>query len=230
MAARSKEELIGELRDCVIDMEDERVADVAREYVDAGYDVRDGIFDGLVAGMNRVAELYEEEEYFIPELLICSDAMYNGLDVMKPMLEGSDAPQKGTVVIGVVQGDTHDIGKNLVKIMLESSGYRVVDLGRDIAPERFVEAVRDNDADVVAMSTLMSTSMANMGKVVEALEAAGLRERVKVIVGGGPISQAFSDKIGADGYSRTATDAVKRPDRLLGYADADAESLEASRA
>ena len=146
------------------------------------------------------------------------------------MLEGSDAPQKGTVVIGVVQGDTHDIGKNLVKIMLESSGYRVVDLGRDIAPERFVEAVRDNDADVVAMSTLMSTSMANMGKVVEALEAAGLRERVKVIVGGGPISQAFSDKIGADGYSRTATDAVKLLDRLLGYADAGAESLEASRA
>ena len=230
MAARSKEELIGELRDCVVDMEDERVADVAREYVDAGYDVRDGIFDGLVAGMNRVAELYEEEEYFIPELLICSDAMYNGLDVMKPMLEGSDAPQKGTVVIGVVQGDTHDIGKNLVKIMLESSGYRVVDLGRDIAPERFVEAVRDNDADVVAMSTLMSTSMANMCKVVEALEAAGLRERVKVIVGGGPISQAFSDKIGADGYSRTATDAVKLLDRLLGYADAGAESLEASRA
>lgn len=230
MAARSKEELIGELGDCVVDMEDERVADVAREYVDAGYDVRDGIFDGLVAGMNRVAELYEEEEYFIPELLICSDAMYNGLDVMKPMLEGSDAPQKGTVVIGVVQGDTHDIGKNLVKIMLESSGYRVVDLGRDIAPERFVEAVRGNDADVVAMSTLMSTSMANMGKVVEALEAAGLRGRVKVIVGGGPISQAFSDKIGADGYSRTATDAVKLLDRLLGYADAGAESLEASRA
>ncbi|MEE8704945.1 MAG: corrinoid protein [Olsenella sp.] len=232
MAARSKEELVGELRDCVVDMEDERVADVAREYVDAGYDVRDGIFDGLVAGMNRVAELYEEEEYFIPELLICSDAMYNGLDVMRPMLEGGDVPQKGTVVIGVVQGDTHDIGKNLVKIMLESSGYRTVDLGRDIAPERFVEAVREEDADVVAMSTLMSTSMANMGKVVEALEAAGLRDRVKVIVGGGPISQGFADKIGADGYSRTATDAVKLLDRLLGYdeEETDEDELVGSRA
>ena len=228
MSAKSKEELIQELKDCVVDMEDEKVVDVAQQFVDAGYDVREGIFDGLVAGMNRVADLYEEEEYFIPELLICSDAMYNGLDVMRPMLESGQLNQKGTVVIGVVQGDTHDIGKNLVKIMLESSGYQMVDLGRDIPPEEFVKAVRDNDADAVAMSTLMSTSMANMGNVIEALKEAGLRDKVKVIIGGGPISQGFCDKIGADGYSRTATEAVKLLDRLLDYENAAdaAEPLE----
>lgn len=217
MSTKSEEELIQELRDCVVDMEDEKVVDVAKEYVEAGYDVRAGIFDGLVAGMNKVAELYEEEEYFIPELLICSDAMYNGLDIMKPKLANGQMRQKGKVVIGVVQGDTHDIGKNLVKIMLESSGYQMIDLGRDIPPEEFVKAVRDNGADAVAMSTLMSTSMTNMGKVVDVLKEAGLRDKVKVIIGGGPISQGFCDKIGADGYSCTATEAVKLLDRLMGY-------------
>lgn len=227
MATKTKEELIEELKNCVIDMEDDRVVEVAQEFVDAGFDVREGIFDGLVAGMNKVADLYEEEEYFIPELLICSDAMYNGLDVMRPMLANDQMQQKGKVVIGVVQGDTHDIGKNLVKIMLESSGYEMIDLGRDIPPEEFVTAVRDNKADAVAMSTLMSTSMTNMGKVIDALQEAGLRDSVKIIIGGGPISQGFANKIGADGYSRTATEAVKTLDRLMGYESAEVEASEA---
>ena len=212
----SKEGMLAELSRCVVEMEDETVADVARQYADLGYDPLDGILSGLVDGMNKAAQLYDEEEYFIPEMLICSSAMYNGLEVLRPLLPQKDAQDKRRAVIGVVEGDTHDIGKNLVKIMLESAGYEMTDLGRDVPVARFVEAVQEQDAQLVAMSTLMSTSMENMKKVIDALEAAGLRDKVKVIVGGAPISPAFAQRIGADGYSATATEAVRLADRLLG--------------
>ena len=205
----SKDELLQELSRCVLEMEDETIATVAEEYAAAGYDPLDGILLGLVDGMNKAAELYEQEEYFIPELLICSDAMYQGLDILRPLLPQEDTVGKCKIVIGVVQGDTHDIGKNLVKIMLESAGYEMIDLGRDVPEERFIETVKESGAQVVALSTLMSTSMNNMKKVIEHLVAEGLRDRVKVIIGGAPISPAFAKKIGADGYSANAMEAVK---------------------
>ena len=167
---RTKEELLKALSDCVVDMEDEEVNDVAKEYVEAGYPAIDGILEGLVDGMNKAAQLYEEEEYYIPELLICSDAMYNGLEILKPYLEQNDSDEKRKVVIGVVEGDTHDIGKNLVRIMLEAAGYEMYDLGRDVKLESFVEKAKEVGADVVAMSTLMSTTMPGMGKVVDMLK------------------------------------------------------------
>ena len=210
-----KNELLAELARCVLEMEDDAVSAVAQQYVAEGHDPLDGILLGLVAGMNRASELYEQEEYFIPELLICSSAMYNGLDVLRPLIPQSGFGGKGKIVIGVVQGDTHDIGKNLVKIMLESAGYQVTDLGRDIPAERFVAQARETGADVVALSTLMSTSMEHMKQVVDQLKEAGLGGQVKVMIGGGPISQAFADKIGADGYAPNATEAVKLVDRLL---------------
>ena len=211
----SKDELLQELSRCVLEMEDETIATVAEEYAAAGYDPLDGILLGLVDGMNKAAELYEQEEYFIPELLICSDAMYQGLDILRPLLPQEDKVGKCKIVIGVVQGDTHDIGKNLVKIMLESAGYEMIDLGRDVPEERFIETVKESGAQVVALSTLMSTSMNNMKKVIEHLVAEGLRDRVKVIIGGAPISPAFAKKIGADGYSANAMEAVKLVQRLL---------------
>ena len=212
----SKEGLLAELSRQVVEMEDETVADTARQYADGGYDPMDGILSGLVDGMNKAARLYDEEEYFIPEMLICSSAMYNGLEVLRPLLPQKEGSDKRRAVIGVVEGDTHDIGKNLVKIMLESAGYEMTDLGRDVPVDRFVEAAREQGAQLVAMSTLMSTSMDNMEKVIDALKAAGLRDQVKVIVGGAPISPAFAQRIGADGYSATATEAVRLADRLLG--------------
>lgn len=215
MNMASKEELLQELSRCVLEMEDDAVADVARAYAQAGYEPLDGILHGLVDGMNKASELYEQEEYFIPELLICSAAMYNGLDVLRPLLPKDVAGGKCKVVIGVVQGDTHDIGKNLVKIMLESAGYEIIDLGRDVPVERFVSTVRDEGARVVALSTLMSTSMNNMKKIIDQLQEAGLRQQVRVVVGGAPISPAFAEKIGADGYSANATEAVKLVNRLL---------------
>ena len=171
--------------------------------------------NGLVNGMNRASELYEEEEYYIPELLICSDAMYNGLDVLKPHIDKEDMGSKGKIVIGVVQGDTHDIGKNLVKIMLESAGYEVFDLGRDVPLQAFVDKVREENADVLALSTLMSTSMTNMGEIVRLIEVNGIRDKVKIVIGGAPVSWAFARKIGADGYSLNAVEAVSLIDNLL---------------
>jgi corrinoid protein of di/trimethylamine methyltransferase len=186
---------------CVRDMEDEEVTEVTQEYADAGYDPQEGIMNGLVVGMNEAGKLYEEEEYYIPELLICSDAMYNGLDVLRPLLP-QDAGGNGTkVVIAVIQGDTHDIGKNLVKIMLEAAGYQVVDLGRDVPIARLVDAVREEKPQILALSTLMSTSMAHMGTLIEELKKAGLRDSVQVIVGGAPLSRGFAEKIGADGFA-----------------------------
>ena len=214
---RAKEELLQALSACVVDMEDELVNEVAEEYIAAGHPALDGILDGLVDGMQKAADLYEQEEYFIPELLICSDAMYNGLNVLRPHLDQQAAGDvKHKVVIGVVEGDTHDIGKNLVRIMLEAAGYEMHDLGRDVPLHSFIDKAKEVDADVIAMSTLMSTTMPGMGKVVEMLAEAGIREDVKVIIGGAPISLAFAKKIGADGYSSNAVEAVKLVDGLLG--------------
>ena len=169
----------------------------------------------MVDGMNKAAQHYEEEEYYIPELLICSDAMYNGLEILKPYLEQNDTDEKCKVVIGVVEGDTHDIGKNLVRIMLEAAGYEMYDLGRDVKLDSFVEKAKEVGADVVAMSTLMSTTMPGMGKVVDMLKEAGIRDNVKVIIGGAPLSWAYAKKIGADGYSDNAVEAVRLVEDLL---------------
>ncbi len=211
----TKEEFLAELSRCVVEMEDDSIAAVAEAYAAHGYDPLEGITAGLVDGMNRAALLYEQEEYFVPELLICSSAMYNALEVLRPLLPQEEKNSKSRIVIGVVKGDTHDIGKNLVKIMLESAGYEMIDLGRDVACEAFVAAAREQQAAVVALSTLMSTSMINMERVIAALQEAGIRDQVKVIVGGAPVSPSFAEKIGADGYSANAVEAVKLVDRLL---------------
>lgn len=211
----TKEELLQKLASCVVDMDDDGIAEVAKTYADSGYDPLDGILNGLVVGMNQAAVLYEEEEYYIPELLICSTAMYNGLDVLRPLLSQSELEEKIKVVIGVVEGDTHDIGKNLVKIMLEAAGYEMIDLGRDVPVADFVSTAKAEGAKVIALSTLMSTSLPNMGLVVDLLKKEGIRSEVKVIVGGGPVSPEFAKRIGADGYSVSATDAVKLVNQLI---------------
>lgn len=214
---KTKEEFLKMLSDNVADMEDDLVGEVAQEYIEGGYPALDGILNGLVDGMQRAADLYEEEEYFIPELLICSDAMYNGLAVLRPHLEKIDAVEKPKVVIGVVEGDTHDIGKNLVRVMLEAAGYEIYDLGRDVPLQAFVDKARQVKASGIAMSTLMSTTMPGMGKVIEMLKEEGIRDSVKVIIGGAPISSSFAQKIGADGYAANAVEAVKLMDSLMDF-------------
>lgn len=197
-------------------MEEEETVILANEVVIEKYDAYEAIEKGLADGMERAGKLFEEEEYFIPELLMCSDAMYAGLDVLKPHLKAEGQGEKHKVVIGVVEGDTHDIGKNLVKIMLETSGFEVVDLGRDVPPRAFVEKAKEINAEIIALSTLMTTTMDGMAQVINFLKEDNVRDRFKVMIGGGPISQSFADKIGADGYSANAAEAVRLAKRLVG--------------
>lgn len=212
-----KEEIIKLLSDNVLEMEEDDVVELSEEYVKLGYPVEEAITNGLIDGMNRAGVLYDEEEYFITDILLCSDAMYAGIDVMKPYMEDkAEESKKVKAVIGVVEGDTHDIGKNLVKIMMETAGFEMIDLGRDVTKEQFIETIKKENADLLCMSTLMTTTMSSMEEVIEELEKEGLRESLKVMIGGGPISKRFADKIGADGYSANAIEAVKLANRLMG--------------
>ncbi|MBJ6749498.1 corrinoid protein [Geomonas anaerohicana] len=217
-----EQELFQRLSDAVVDMDEDEAVAAANEVVERGIDAYRAIELGLSAGMERAGQLFDEEEYFIPELLMCSDAMYAGMDVLKPHLRSDGVSEKHKVVIGVVEGDTHDIGKNLVKIMLETSGFDVTDLGRDIPPARFVETAKEIGANIIALSTLMTTTMEGMGAVVRQLSEEGIRDRFKVIVGGGPISQGFADRIGADGYAVNAADAIRLARSLVAPAEAAA--------
>lgn len=217
--ARSKEELLEQLSECVVEMEDEDVVDVAQEYLDAGYPAFDGIMDGLVDGMNKASDLYDEEEYFVTDVLLCSDAMYAGLDVLRPHLPEEDGSEiKHKVVIGVVEGDTHDIGKNLVKIMMDTAGFEMYDLGRDVPLDNFVDKAVEVGASIICMSTLMTTTMGGMRTVIEKLNERGIRNQFKVMIGGSPISQKYCDEIGADAYTVNAVEAVKAAKELVGIA------------
>ena len=215
---QGKEELLKRLSDCVCDMEDDEVVDVVKEYIAAGHDPQEGMLEGLVDGMKRASALYEEGEYFVPELIVCSDAMYAGIEEFQKYLPESEKTSIGKVVIGVVEGDTHDIGKNLVRIMMETGGFDVYDLGRDVALDTFVEYVRNNDVDILCMSSLMTTTMPGMEAVINRLKEEGLRDKVKIMVGGAPVSPAFAEKIGADGYTRNAIEAVAFARQLVGAA------------
>jgi corrinoid protein of di/trimethylamine methyltransferase len=208
-------ELFQRLSDAVFEMEEDEVVSLSHQVVEQDYDAYEAIDKGLAAGMEHAGQLFEEQEYFVPELIICADAMYAGLEILKPHIALSDAGSSKTIVIGVIEGDTHDIGKNLVKIMSETSGFNVIDLGRDVPAEVFIEKAIELKADVIAVSTLMTTTMGGMADVINGLIERGIREQYKVIVGGGPISQAFADKIGADGYAVNATEAVRLVRRLL---------------
>ena len=171
--------------------------------------------DGMIAAMGEVGRLFEEGEYFVPEMLIAARAMQKGLEVLKPFLTEDDVQSPGKVVIGTVKGDLHDIGKNLVAMMLEGAAFEVVDLGTDVSPERFIEAVRENGAQIVAMSALLTTTMPNMKRTIDAMIEAGIRNQVKVMIGGAPITQTYADQIGADGFAEDASRAVAKAKSLL---------------
>ena len=213
------EELHKGLSDAVVDMDEDLARELAQAVVDEGFDAYDAIEKGLSAGMEEVGRLYEEEEYFIPELLLCSDAMYAGIEILKPHIKKREDTVRHTVVIGVVEGDTHDIGKNLVKIMLESAGFDVIDLGRDIPAAEFVRAAEEHQAEIIALATLMTTAMPAMREVLEVLEKEAKRGKFKV-VGGGPISPAFADKIGADVYAVNAAEAARLARELVSQGEA----------
>jgi 5-methyltetrahydrofolate--homocysteine methyltransferase len=164
--------------------------------------------EAMMAGLEETGKRFEAGDYFVPELLMAADTFKAGMEVLAPRMAGTTRQYAGVVVLGTVQGDVHDIGKNLVGFLLESSGFRLIDLGVDVSPESFVQAVKEHSADVLAMSALLTTTMLGMRDILEAIEEAGLRDQVKVIVGGAPVSQRFAEDIGADAYAATAPQGV----------------------
>jgi dimethylamine corrinoid protein len=208
-------DLLQALADAVIEMDEDRTRELAEEALAAGMDAYDTIMHGLAPGMVVVSEKYDSEEYFVPEVLLCADAMYAALDVLRPHLKPETMPYRGTVVIGVVAGDIHDIGKNIVRMMLEGAGLEVHDLGRDVPVKHFADEAERLGADIIAMSTLMSTTMESMRQVVQELERRGTRDCFKILIGGGPLSAAFAREIGADFYGKDAAEAVRLAQAML---------------
>jgi len=172
--------------------------------------------DGLIAAMAEVGRLFEANEYFVPEMLVSARAMQAGLSLLKPHLAEAGAQPAGKFIIGTVKGDLHDIGKNLVAMMMEGAGFEVIDLGTDVSPEAFVRAVQEHKAQLMGMSALLTTTMPSMSTTIKALEEAGVRDKVKVMVGGAPVTDAFAKQIGADGFAPDASSAVRKAKALLG--------------
>jgi 5-methyltetrahydrofolate--homocysteine methyltransferase len=195
--------------------EDDRVHELVRQALEARVPPLDVLNNGLVAGMNVVGEQFRLREIFLPDVLLAARAMYAGLDLLKPLLARDGVPSAGRIVIGSVHGDLHDIGKNLVGIMLKGAGFEVVDLGNDVPAERFVEAAVAHGAAAIGMSALLTTTMPVMKDVVEMLRARGLSGTIKVVVGGAPVSEAFAREIGADAYAYDAANAVERVRALV---------------
>jgi methanogenic corrinoid protein MtbC1 len=205
--------LIKDLYDAVVNMDDEAAVEFSHTILREGIDAYQAVTNGLAAAMQKVGELYANQEYFVPELLLCSDALYAGLDILKPHIKAEETEVKGQIVIGVVEGDVHDIGKNLVKVMFDAAGWTVHDLGNDVNLERFAEEQQRTNADIVALSALMTTSMLAMPRIIEMVKAKD--SNVAVLVGGAPLTREIAMSYGADGYADTAANAVEEAVSLI---------------
>lgn len=191
------------------------VVQYVQQAIDEGIPAQQILAEGLIPGMDRVGVKFRNNEIFVPEVLVAARAMNAGAELLKPLLAEEGSAATGKLVLGTVKGDLHDIGKNLVKMMMEGKGIEVIDLGVDVAPEAFVQAAIEHNADIIACSSLLTTTMPVMGEVVKAVEAAGIRDKVKIMVGGAPVTQEFCDSIGADCYTNDAASAAIEAHRLL---------------
>jgi 5-methyltetrahydrofolate--homocysteine methyltransferase len=208
-------EFLQSIYDAILNGEKAETAQAVQSALSAGLEPSTILSDGMIAAMKEVGKRFEDGDYYVPEMLISARSMQNGLAVLKPELLKSNVKAAGKVAIGTVKGDLHDIGKNLVGMMLEGSGFDVIDLGTDVDPAKFVAVVQEKAPDIIALSALLTTTMPQMEKTIAALQAAGLRQKVKVIIGGAPVNQAFCEQIGADGYSQDASRAVALAQSLI---------------
>ncbi len=214
VSEEKRSELLKKIHDSVVEFEEETTVQLCNEALNEGIDPYDAIMEGLAAGMETVGGLYEKKEYFVPELLLSSDAMYAGLDILRPHVKvGKSVKAAGKIIMGVIEGDIHDIGKTLVKTMFEAAGWEIYDLGKDVKLEKFVEELERTKANVVALSALMTTSMLAMPKVIDMLKAKV--PEVIIMVGGAPLSPEIAKQYGADGYAKDAIAAVQEADRLF---------------
>ncbi len=207
--------LLSEINRSIMEGGGDRVEELTRQALDQGVEVKTILNEGLIAAMDVVGQCFESGELFIPEMLIAAEAMTRGLNVLRPLFTESGIKPQGTVVIGTVKGDVHDIGKSLASMMMGGAGFKMIDLGVDVAPEQFVKSVKEEGAQLVGMSALLTTTMPSMKATIEALEEAGLQNKVKTLIGGAPVTQEYADKIGADGYAADAAGAVKKAKELV---------------
>lgn len=213
MSEERAQELYERLRVGVINYDEDDVAAAAQEVLDEGIDAFTAVFKGLIPGMEEVGELYEQQEYFVPELLMSADAMYAGLNILRPHMDGKDMGVSGVVVMGVVQGDVHDIGKNIVKMMFDVAGFEVHDLGRDVPLETFVEEQLNTNADLVCLSAMMTTTMVGMKDIIKQIKEKNPNARI--MIGGAPVTEEIADKFGADGFAEDASNALKDAINML---------------
>ncbi|RLE08998.1 cobalamin-binding protein [Candidatus Aerophobetes bacterium] len=204
-----------EVKENVVNGKVDKVKELTQKALDEGQSVGKILNEALIAGMDIVGEKYKKNEFYIPEMLVAARAMKAGMEVLRPILTDKKVRSSGKVVLGTVQGDLHDIGKNLVGMMLEGAGFEVIDLGTDVSSEKFVETVKENNAQLVGMSALLTTTMIHMKDVIKAMEKTGLRGKVKIMVGGAPVTQDYADEIGADGYAPDAVSAVDKVKEIL---------------
>ena len=212
----SKSSVLEQIASNLYKGEDKVVPTLVQQALDQGMTPAEILSGGLIAGMDEVGKDFKAGELFVPEVLIAARAMHAGMNVLRPLLAETGVPSAGKYVIGTVQGDLHDIGKNLVKMMLEGAGFETIDLGTDVKPADFVVAVQEHQPQLLGMSALLTTTMPGMKATIEALEEAGLREVVKIMVGGAPVTAAFAEQIGADGYAPDAATAVDIARSLMG--------------
>lgn len=187
----------------------EGVVDLIKLALEQDLGAGDILHQGMIPAMEKVGELFEAGEFYVPEMLVSARAMQRGLDNLRPLLQSSGVESAGNVVVGTVQGDLHDIGKNLVALMLEGAGYEIIDLGTDVSPEAFLSAINELPTCLVALSALLTTTMPSMETIIKAIEEAGVRDHVKIMVGGAPVTQEYAEGIGADGFAADASQAVK---------------------
>ena len=209
-------ELLGKMAESLIAGKIDEVVDLTREALDGGAAPADILDQGLLAGMDVVGQRFKAEEMFIPEVLRCAKCMHGAMEILRPLLAETGAEPIGTLIIGTVKGDLHDIGKNLVGMMFEGAGFEVVDIGIDKEPQVFVDAIKEHNAKLIGMSALLTTTMPKMGETINAIKEAGIRDQVKILVGGAPITAAFAEEIGADGYASNAASAVDKGKELMG--------------
>ena len=209
----SKEELLVKLKETVVEYEEEECAEAAQEALDAGIDPMEAIMSGLAAGMEEVGVLFDKNEYFVPEVLMCADALYKGLDILRPHIKVDPDVPKASIIIGSIQGDVHDIGKNLVKMMFDVSGWEVYDMGADVPIEDFVAKQAEVNADILAMSAMMTTTMMSMKKVIPMVKEKS--PDCQILLGGAPVTQDVAKLFGADGYADSAGNAVSEAVRMI---------------
>jgi len=211
--------MFSSLIEAILNADTTKTLELTKESLERGISPEELITSGLQAGMNIVGEKFSTGEFFLPEMLLSSRAMSKALDVLEPLLSASGIPSIGRVVIGTVFGDIHDLGKSLVSMFLRGAGFEVFDLGINVSTDKFVTAVKEHKPDILGMSALIGTTMPGTRDTIKALEVAGLRSKVKVIVGGAPITQRFADEMGADGYAPDGGSAIKLCQNLVGYKD-----------